>query len=129
MTPSGHLAVRLMVLAARANPVAARIARLALNLLFACDVGPGATIPSSLVLPHPFAIVIGRGVILGERVTLYQGVTLGQVRDRYPVVRSDVTIWPNSVVVGPCIIHAGAQVAPLSYVQEDVPPHGDTSPN
>lgn len=80
-------------------------------------IGPG------LCLPHPVAIVIGRGVTVGTGVTLYQSVTIGRSKDgAYPVVGDGATIFPNSVIIGPIAIGAGAVVGAGSVVLKDVPP-------
>jgi serine O-acetyltransferase len=79
-------------------------------------IGPG------LRLPHPTAIVIGQGVRIGANVTLYQSVTIGRSRpEAYPVVEDDVTIYPNSVVIGGITIGKGAVIGAGSVVRDDVP--------
>jgi len=76
------------------------------------DAGSGAKIGKGLKLPHPFNLVIGRGAVIGDNVTLYHGVTIGD-KDGYPVICDDVIVYPNSVLVGrirvgkKCIIGAG----------------------
>lgn len=80
------------------------------------EIAPG------LFLPHPIGVVIGQGVRVGPRATLYQSVTLGRAKgDAYPVLGADVTVYPNSVIIGPITIGDGAVVGAGSIVIRDVP--------
>jgi serine O-acetyltransferase len=89
-------------------------------------IAEGARIGSAFRMPHPVGIVIGPGVIVGDRVSIYQGVTLGASAPRtepwvFPVIEDDVTIYANSVVAGDIVIGAGATVAAGAIVTESVP--------
>lgn len=99
--------------------------RVARNLLLSwhgCDVSPGARFLGSLYLPHPHGVTIGIGVIVGDRVTIYQGVTLGADRaGRYPVIAERVRIFPQSIVAGAVRVGAGATIGAQSFVSRDVP--------
>jgi len=77
------------------------------------DIHPGATIGRAFFLDHATGAVIGETTVIGDRVKLYQGVTLGALsiaRDergrvirgtkRHPTVREDVTIYANATVLG-----------------------------
>lgn len=79
-------------------------------------IGPGVT------LPHPTGIVIGIGVRIEARSTIYQGVTLGaNARGEYPTIESGVTLYPNSMVTGRVRIGHGAVIGAGAYIYEDVP--------
>jgi serine O-acetyltransferase len=67
--------------------------------LFSCDISMRCKIAGSVVFPHPIGIVIGEGAELYGNNVIYQNVTLGQNRLRYPVL-FDCTIYPNSVICG-----------------------------
>lgn len=77
--------------------------------------------------PHPVGIVIGKGVIIGKRCTIYQNVTIGTKdtknynASKYPVIEDDVTIFANSVVFGGITIGKGAVIGTGSVVFKDVP--------
>lgn len=87
-----------------------------------CHFHLDSAIAPGLRLPHPVAIVIGQGVTVGRNVTLYQSVTIGKAKsDDYPVIEDDVTIYPNSVVIGPIRVGAGAVIGAGSVVLKDVP--------
>jgi serine O-acetyltransferase len=68
----------------------------------ACHFHPGSIISGGLNLPHATGIVIGEGAIVGNNVTLYQGVTLGRSMTQavYPVIEDNVVIYPNAIVIG-----------------------------
>ena len=76
------------------------------------DIHPGATIGRSFFIDHGTGIVIGGTAIMGERVRIYQGVTLGalsvpkgKARDaeskkRHPTIEDDVIIYANATISG-----------------------------
>jgi serine O-acetyltransferase len=70
--------------------------------------------------------VIGETAEIGDRVTLYQGVTLGgtgfQRGKRHPTVEDDVTIGSGAKLLGPVTVGHGAKVGANTVVIEDVPP-------
>lgn len=88
-------------------------------------------IAPGLTLTHGRGIVVNSNTRIGQNVTLFHGVTLGQ-RDyiasdgsrstRYPVVEDDVWIGPYAIVVG-VTIGKGSRIAGGAYVFEDIPPY------
>jgi serine O-acetyltransferase len=90
-------------------------------------ISPSAVVPASTKLPHPVGIVVGDGVRLGERVVLYQNVTLGGARvgdaqeGRYPVVGDDTVLFAGAVVAGAVTIGRGCVIGANSVVTSDVP--------
>jgi serine O-acetyltransferase len=71
--------------------------------------------------------VIGETAEIGDRVTLYQGVTLGGTGfargKRHPTVGDDVTIGSGAKLLGPVNVGHGAKVGANTVVIEDVPPN------
>jgi serine O-acetyltransferase len=90
-------------------------------------VSSKAVVPASVELKHPVGIVIGDGVRLGERVVIYQNVTLGGARvgdwtsDNYPEVGDDSVIFAGAVVVGKIKIGKGCVIGANAVVTRDVP--------
>lgn len=86
-----------------------------------------AIFPESLVLPHPTGIVIGEGVTIGERVMIYQHVTLGGARigdwkaGNYPSVGDDTVIFAGAVVLGGITVGRSCVIGANSVVTKDVP--------
>jgi serine O-acetyltransferase len=74
------------------------------------DIHPGATIGESFFIDHATGVVIGETCVIGARVKIYQGVTLGALSTRegqglrgvkrHPTIEDDVTIYPNASVLG-----------------------------
>lgn len=86
-----------------------------------------AHFPKSLDLKHPIGIVIGEGVKLGERVKIFQNVTLGGARlgdwqaNNYPEVDDDTVIFAGAVVVGKIKIGKHCVIGANAVVTNDIP--------
>ncbi len=75
-------------------------------------------------LPHPFGVVIGRGVSIGVDCRIYQGVTIGSKFEdgvTYPVIGNNVTIYANSVIIGDVRIGDNVIIGASTLVIQDVP--------
>ena len=100
------------------------------------DIHPGARIGTSFFVDHGTGIVIGETAVIGDRVRLYQGVTLGGEpsvtgaarRDgetfvrRHPAIEDDVVIFPGAVLLGPITIGARSRIGGNVWLRRDVPP-------
>jgi len=99
------------------------------------DIHPGATIGGSFFIDHGTGVVIGETAILGERVRLYQAVTLGAKRfeteadgtlvkgnARHPIVEDDVVIYAGATVLGRITIGKGTTIGGNVWVTQSVPP-------
>lgn len=90
-------------------------------------ISRNAVIGSSLSLPHPTSIVIGEGVKIGDRVKIYQNVTLGgRVRGdwrvgNYPAVGDDSVIFAGAVIVGKVSVGKNCTIGANSVVITDIP--------
>jgi serine O-acetyltransferase len=84
-------------------------------------------IGKGLYLPHYGNIVINNQVIIGENCNIAQGVTLGNIKrgskKGNPIIGDRVAIGANAVVVGNIHIGNDVLIAPLSFVNFDVPPN------
>ena len=99
------------------------------------DIHPGATIGESFFIDHGTGIVIGETTEIGDRVRIYQGVTLGalSVRDRsktdkpfgrkrHPTIEDEVTIYANATILGgSTVIGRGAVVGGNAWITYSVP--------
>jgi len=91
---------------------------------FGCYISPRAHIGVRLRLAHPVGIVIGDEVRVGDDVTLYQHVTLGQSRpneEQYPSIGDRAILYTGCVVMGAIRIGEDAIVGANSVVRQDVP--------
>lgn len=95
------------------------------------DIHPGAEIGESFCIDHGTGIVIGETTIIGSRVKIYQGVTLGAVsvdkslasQKRHPTIEDDVIIYAQAVILGgETIIGRNSVVGGNAWVTESVPP-------
>lgn len=90
------------------------------------EIHPAASIGSDFFIDHGSGVVIGETAEIGDRVTLYQGVTLGGTGfargKRHPTVEDDVTIGSGAKLLGPVTIGSNAKVGANTVVIENVPP-------
>lgn len=102
------------------------------RILTAIEIHPGATIGKKLVIDHGSAVVIGETSIIGDEVTIYQGVTLGgtspavdsqsQVdQKRHPTLNDGSIIGSGAQLLGPIVIGEGARVGANAVVTRDIP--------
>ena len=94
---------------------------------FAVDIHPAARIGCGILLDHATGVVIGETAVIGDDVSIMQGVTLGGTGkasgDRHPKVGSGVLIGAGASVLGNIRIGDGAKVSAGSVVLTDVPEH------
>jgi serine O-acetyltransferase len=99
------------------------------------DIHPGARIGSHFCIDHGTGVVIGETAIIGERVRLYQAVTLGARRfptdengllikggERHPIVEDDVVIYAGATVLGRITIGRGSRIGGNVWLTHSVPP-------
>lgn len=98
------------------------------------DIHPAARIGLSFTIDHGTGVVIGATAIIGNNVTLYQGVTLGARNfpldehgnpikgvERHPIIGDDVIIYSNATILGRIRIGNGAVIGGNLWVTQDVP--------
>lgn len=87
------------------------------------EIHPGATIGKALFIDHGTGVVIGETTIVGDYVTIYQGVTLGgtgkDTGKRHPTIGDRVTIGAGAKILGPIHIAAGTKIGAGSVVLTD----------
>lgn len=99
------------------------------------DIHPGAKIGKSFFIDHGTGVVIGETTEIGDRVRLYQGVTLGALslpresvdkyrnRKRHPTIEDDVIIYSNATILGEkAIIGARSVIGGNVWITDQVPP-------
>jgi serine O-acetyltransferase len=97
------------------------------------DIHPGAQIGERFFIDHGTGVVIGETAIIGQRVRLYQGVTLGASRfpraedgtlikgqPRHPIIEDDVVIYAGATVLGRIIIGHGSTIGGNVWVTQSV---------
>ncbi len=101
------------------------------------DIHPGAQIGEAFFIDHGTGVVIGETCIIGDRVRIYQGVTLGARsfpldRDgnpvkgtpRHPIVEDDVIIYAEATILGRVRIGKGSVIGGNVWLTRDVAPGG-----
>jgi serine O-acetyltransferase len=95
------------------------------------DIHPGAEIGASFAIDHGTGIVIGETSVIGERVRIYQGVTLGALavskhlanRKRHPTIGNDVVLYANATILGGnTVVGDGSIVGGNVWLTSSVPP-------
>ena len=99
------------------------------------DIHPGAQIGEYFAIDHGTGVVIGETCIIGNHVTLYQGVTLGAKSFKYdengnmlnvprhPIIEDHVTVYSNASILGRITIGHHSIIGGNIWVTNDVPPH------
>lgn len=91
------------------------------------EIHPGATIGKRLFIDHGMGVVIGETTIIGDDVTLYQGVTLGgtgkETGKRHPTLGDNVIVGVGAAVLGAITIGESSKVGGGAVVIDDVPPN------
>ena len=91
------------------------------------EIHPGATIGKGLFIDHGNGVIIGETTIIGDNVTLYQGVTLGgtgkEHGKRHPTIGNNVMISAGAKVLGSFTIGDNSKIGAGSVVLSEVPPN------
>ena len=107
-------------------PVAPRCIAYCARAVTGVEIHPAAKIGGEFFIDHGSGVVIGETAQIGERVTLYQGVTLGgtgfQRGKRHPTLGDNVTVGSGAKLLGPIAVGDGAKIGANTVVVEDVPP-------
>ncbi|MFJ2991257.1 serine O-acetyltransferase EpsC [Pandoraea sp. NPDC087047] len=99
------------------------------------DIHPGAQIGAGFFIDHGTGVVIGETAILGQRVRVYQAVTLGAKRfpadddghprkglARHPIVEDNVVIYAGATILGRVTIGQGSVIGGNVWLTQDLPP-------
>jgi len=116
-------------------PLLARIVAEEAHSLTGIDIHPGAEIGSGFFIDHGTGVVIGETAVIGERVRIYQAVTLGAKSfptdergnlqkglPRHPIVEDDVVIYAGATVLGRITIGKGSIIGGNVWLTRSVPP-------
>jgi serine O-acetyltransferase len=104
------------------------------------DIHPGAQIGGRFFIDHGTGVVVGETCRIGDRVRLYQGVTLGAKSfpsdehgnpikgiPRHPIVEDDVTIYAGATVLGRITIGRGSSIGGNVWLTHSVQPNSHVS--
>jgi serine O-acetyltransferase len=126
-----RLAHRLYELGA---PLVARIMSEIAHGKTGIDIHPGAKIGQSFFIDHGTGVVIGETAIVGDRVRLYQGVTLGarsfpadgkgaleKALPRHPIIEDDVVVYAGATILGRIIVGSRSVIGGNVWLTDSVP--------
>jgi len=121
-------------------PLIARVIAELAHAQTGIDIHPGARIGAGCFIDHGTGVVIGETAVLGERVRIYQNVTLGaksiptdeaghahKGQPRHPLVEDDVVIYAGATVLGRITIGAGSVIGGNVWLTRSVPPGSQIS--
>ncbi len=121
-------------------PVIPRIVSENAHSITGIDIHPGAKIGRSFFIDHGTGVVIGETAIIGDRVRIYQGVTLGAKSfpldekgnpvkgiDRHPVIEDDVVIYAGATILGRITVGARSVIGGNVWLTQSVPPDSSIS--
>jgi serine O-acetyltransferase len=116
-------------------PLIARIIAEIAHSATGIDIHPGARIGTSFFIDHGNGVVIGETAVIGDRVRVYQAVTLGarsfgteedgsltKGAPRHPIVEDDVVVYAGATILGRVTIGRGAVIGGNVWLTESVPP-------
>jgi serine O-acetyltransferase len=121
----------------RQIPLMPRIMTEHAHSLTGIDIHPGATIGTDFFIDHGTGVVVGETTFIGNRVRIYQGVTLGALsvpreseggnflrgRKRHPTIEDDVTIYAQATILGgDTVIGARCVIGGNVWLTSSVPP-------
>jgi len=96
------------------------------RFLTGIEIHPGATIGKGFFIDHGAGVVIGETTVIGDNVTMYQGVTLGgtgkEKGKRHPTIGNNVTIGAEAIVLGNIHIGDDSRVGAGALVTKSVCP-------
>lgn len=107
--------------------VLARLGSQLMRILTGIEIHPGAVVGRRLLIDHGMGVVVGETSIIGDDVTIYQGVTLGgtgkDCGKRHPTIGNCVMIASGAKILGPLKIGDHSKIGAGSVVLKEVPDH------
>ncbi|MEG0015637.1 MAG: serine O-acetyltransferase [Gordonibacter sp.] len=105
----------------------ARVSSQFTRFMTGVEIHPGAVIGRRFFIDHAMAVIIGETTIIGDDVTLYQGVTLGgtgkETGKRHPTLQDNVLVGVGASVLGNIVVGENSKVGGGAVVVCDVPPN------
>jgi serine O-acetyltransferase len=119
-------------------PLLARVVAEKAHAQTGIDIHPGAEIGAAFFIDHGTGVVIGETAVIGQRVRLYQAVTLGAKRfptdekgslkkglPRHPIVEDDVVIYAGATILGRITIGRGSTIGGNVWLTRNVLPNSN----
>ena len=108
-------------------PVIPRLIMTVARCLCGIEIHPSAVIGRALFIDHGVGVVIGETAVIGDNVTIFQGVTLGgtgkERGKRHPTIGNNVVIGTGAKVLGNITVGSHSMIGANAVVIRDVPEH------
>ncbi len=108
-------------------PILPRMISQFARALTGIEIHPGATIGNGFFIDHGTGVVIGETAVVGDNVTLFQGVTLGgtgkERGKRHPDIGNNVVVGTGAKILGNIIIGENSYIGANAVVLNNVPPN------
>ena len=95
------------------------------RFLTGIEIHPAVKIGKNIFIDHGMGVVIGETTIIGDNVSIYQGVTLGgtkwEKKKRHPTINDNVIIGAGAKVLGPISVGKNSKIGANSVVTKNVP--------
>jgi serine O-acetyltransferase len=124
----------------RGAPLVARLISDIARSKTGIDIHPGAEIGPYFFIDHGTGVVIGQTTVIGERVRVYQAVTLGarsfpaddsgtliKGNARHPIIEDDVVIYAGATILGRVTVGRGSTIGGNVWLTHSVPPNSHIS--
>ena len=105
-----------------------------ISKIFSVDIHPAARIGSGIHIDHATGVVIGETAVIGQRVRIYQAVTLGAKRfptdetgqlkkgaPRHPILEDEVVVYAGATILGRITIGRGSSIGGNVWLTRSVP--------
>lgn len=93
------------------------------RVITSCDLHYKSNIDGGVMLPHARSVVVGEGVTIETKSSVFQNTTLGALegKEGYPLIKEGVNIYPGTVVAGSVIVGEYSRVGPNVYLTVTIP--------
>jgi serine O-acetyltransferase len=95
-----------------------------------CDIHYKAKIDGGVLFPHARGVVIGEGVEIAHKCSIFHQTTIGSSEGKvgFPKLEEGVNVYPGTVIAGNVVIGEWSRVGPNVYLTESIPSHTRISP-
>lgn len=108
-------------------PVLPRLLSQIVRFFTGIEIHPGAVLGTGILIDHGMGVVIGETAVIGDNVTLYQGVTLGgtgkETGKRHPTLGSNIVVGAGAKILGNITIGDNSYIGANAVVLASVPPN------
>lgn len=111
-------------------PIVSKAITAVARIITSCDVHYKAELDGGVMFPHGRGVVIGEGVKIAKKSSIFQHATIGGMAGEggFPILEEGVNVYPGSVIAGGIRIGEYSRVGPNVYLTVSVPTHTRVAP-